>query len=131
MGKKYYSSCYLGVSGGGLKKINIKSALKSIGDFEALTYEKGPHSALSRLKLLVSPTCHPPGSSNGTFCFHQLDAKHFEIIDDNGHLGCGYIHPEFLCQLLGGSKPAQRVMTAQVRGFGPSSIGVVKGSKLN
>ena len=133
MGQKYYSSYYLQVSGGGLKKISIKSVLSSIADFESLTYEKGPHKTLSRLKLLVSPTCRLPSNSkgNGTFCFYHLDESNFEVIDDNGHLGCGYIHPEFLCQLLGQSKGAQRIMAARVRVVGPASVGIAKGSKLN
>ena len=36
-----------------------------------------------------------------------LPPNKFDIIDDNGHLGCGYIHPSFLFQLLENPQSAQ------------------------
>lgn len=129
MGNKYYKSYYLKLSDGGVRR-NIESALLSIGDFESLTYEHGPHKTLSRLKLLVSTSCRPPGGAKDKskqFCFHELPSKNFEVIEDDGHLGCGFIHPAYLVQLLGSSEPAQRVFAIQVRIIGPSSVGIAKG----
>ena len=125
MGNKYYKSHYLKLSDSGVRR-SIESALLSIGDFETLTYEHGPHKTHSRLKLLVSPSCRPPDGSRD-FCFHEIPPNHFEVIEDNGHLGCGFIHQAYLKQLLGNSTAAQRVFAIQVRIIGPSSVGVAKG----
>ena len=123
MGNKYYISYYLKLSP---STPSVKSALLSIGDFESLTYEHGPHKTHSRLKLLVSPSCRPPGGGK-SFCFHEIPSDNFDVIDDNGHLGCGFIHPSNLVELLGSSQPAQRVIAIQVRIIGPSKVGVAKG----
>ena len=131
----YYNNYYLGVSGGSLPNLSLKSVLLSLGDFETLTYEEGPHKTLARLKLLFSSACRQPGSAcrqpGGEkfpkFCFHRVKQNNFEVIDDNGHLGCGFIHPEYLVELLGKSKPAQRVFAIQVRIVGPASVGIAKG----
>ena len=56
-----------------------------------------------------------------------LPSNQLDVIDDDGHLGCGFIHPSFLVQLLGNSQPAQRVFAIQVRIIGPSSVGFAKG----
>lgn len=125
MGQHYYKSWYLGVTRG-RREINRKSALLAIGDFESLTFERGAHKTVSRLKLLVSPSSRPPGGGKD-FCFHQMQESNFELIEDHGHLGCGFIHPGYLFELLGKSTPAKRVFAIQVRIIGPSSVGVAKG----
>ena len=53
----------------------------SIGDFETLTYEHGPHKTHSRLKLLVSPSCRPPDGS-ALFCFQEIPPNCFKFIKD-------------------------------------------------
>ena len=51
-----------------------------------------------------------------TFLPHdQLD-----VIDNNGHLGCGFIHQAFPFKLLGDSQPAQSVFAIQVKKIEPS-----------
>jgi hypothetical protein len=75
---------------------------------------------------LVSPSCRPPDGAK-LFCFHELPPNKFDVIEDDGHLGCGFIHPAHLVQLLGNSQPAQRVFAIQVRIIGPSSVGIAKG----
>jgi hypothetical protein len=75
---------------------------------------------------LVSPSCRPPGGGK-SFCFHEISSDNFDVIDDNGHLGCGFIHPSNLVELLGSSQPAQRVFALQVRIIDPSKVGVAKG----
>ncbi|KAL7545469.1 hypothetical protein ACHAWF_008824 [Thalassiosira exigua] len=126
MGNKYYKAYYLAVSGNDLKKMNRRLALQSIGDFESVTYDKGAHKTTSRLKLLVSPSCRPPGDK-GIFCMYRLPQEKFELIEDDQHLGCGFISKDFLVELLGKSVPAQRAFAIQVRIIGPSEIGIAKG----
>ncbi len=123
MGNIYYKSYYLKLSP---TTLSIQSALLSIGDFESLTYKHGPHKTHSRLKLLVSPSCCPPGGGK-SFCFHEIPSDNFDVIDNNGHLGCGFIHLAYLLQLLGSSQPAQRAFAIQVRIIEPSSVGIAKG----
>ena len=57
-----------------------------------------------------------------TFLPHdQLD-----VIEDNGHLDYGFIHPAFFLKLLGNSHPAQSVFAIQVKRIKPSSVGIAK-----
>ena len=56
-----------------------------------------------------------------------LPPNQFDVIDDNGCLGCGLIHPAVLAQLLGNSQLAQRVFAIQVRKIGPSSVNIAEG----
>eukprot|EP00581_Thalassiosira_minuscula_P019424 CAMPEP_0183716690 /NCGR_PEP_ID=MMETSP0737-20130205/10498_1 /TAXON_ID=385413 /ORGANISM="Thalassiosira miniscula, Strain CCMP1093" /LENGTH=1455 /DNA_ID=CAMNT_0025945985 /DNA_START=64 /DNA_END=4431 /DNA_ORIENTATION=- len=129
-----YKAYYLAVSGHGLKRIDLKSALLRIGDFESLTYEKGAHKTISRLKLLVSPCCRPPGGDM-VFSMRRLHKNRVEIIEENGHMGCGFIPRSLLLEILGktndidskASAGAKRVFAIQVRIIGPSTIGVAKG----
>jgi len=118
------------VSGHGIEKINLKSALLSIADFESLTYDHGAHNTVSRLDLLVSPACRTPATETDkeqTFCVHRLEEDQFEQISDHGHLGCGFIPPDLLVELLGSSTAAQRKFAIQVRIIGPRGIGIAKG----
>jgi len=126
MGRKYYKSYFLAVSGPGLEDIDLKSALASIGDFESLTYEDGAHKTVSRFDLLVSPSCRID-NNRPEFCMHRLHNDMFELIDDCGHLGCGFLPKSFLVELLGKSVPAQRAFAVQVRVIGPSFLGTAKG----
>ena len=103
VGQKYYKTYYLKVSGPNLEDIDREQALLSIGDFETLTYERKAFKTVSRLELLVSPCSLVPGMKE-KFCMHRLDSDMFEVIEDNGHLGCGFIPPDLLLELLGKSK---------------------------
>lgn len=59
MGQRYYKSFYVAVAGVGLEEMDLKSALLSIGDFEALTYAKGAHKTLSvSYDMLLSSICY-------------------------------------------------------------------------
>ncbi len=127
VGPKYYKCYYLGVSGGGLEEIDLRQALQSIADFESLTNKHGPHKTQSRLKLLVSPSCRPP-CGDDSWCFHYpIPTSIFEVIPENGHLGCGYIQRNFLIELLNKSVAAQNVFAIQVRFVGPATLGIGKG----
>ena len=100
VGAKYYKSYYLAISGPGYQKIDPKSILASIADFESLTYEAGPHKTIARLNLLASKACYSPNKKYHLM-HRRLDENQFEIIDDNGHLGCGFIPSKLLVEFLG------------------------------
>jgi hypothetical protein len=72
---------------------------------------------------LCSPSYRPPGGRK-SFCFHQIPSDNLDVIDDNGHFGCGFIQPAYLVQLIGSSQPAQSVFAIQVRIIGQFSAGV-------
>ena len=126
MGTSYYKSYYLGIGNGNDDELGLNSFLSKIADFETLTYEHGPHKGLSRFELLSSTACCLPGTTN-RYCHYFLPKQHFKVIDDNGHLGCGFIDPEYLFELLGKSAKARDVFAVQVRMIGPSFFGLAKG----
>lgn len=59
-------------------------------DFESLVYESGPEKALSRMQLLVTPACKSPVGKKISLVW-QLRKELFEVIEDHGHEGCGWI----------------------------------------
>jgi hypothetical protein len=120
LGNEYYKSYYLKLSP---STLSVKLTLLSTEEFESLTYKHGPHKTHFRPKLLFSPSYLPPGGRK-SFCFHQIPSDNLDVIDDNGHFGCGFIHPAYLVQLIGSSQPAQSVLAIQVRIIGPFSAGV-------
>jgi len=122
MGNEYYKSYYLKLSP---STPSVKLTLLSIEEFESLTYEHGPHKTHFRLNLLVSPSYLPPGGRK-TFCFHQIPLDNLDVINNNGHFGCGFIHPAYSVQLIGSSQPAQSVFAIQVQIIGSLSAGVTK-----
>ena len=111
------------------KGINLAYEFSRIADFEGLTYKSGPHKTASRIKLLACAACYLPGKSKKKIaCLHELDSSLFEIIDDNGHLGCGFVPLRFLQEhILGNSAAANRAFAIQVRIISPTKIGVAKG----
>lgn len=122
MGRKYFKSYYrLQMPG-----VNLSSELLKIAAFDILTIKGGPQKTASRFKLLANTACYAPGSKEP--CMHALETDMFEIIDDNGHLGCGFVPIDFLHEdILGNSAGACRAMAIQVRIVSPSMIGVAKG----
>ncbi len=125
VGAKYYKSFYFGL-GKRDNESSLNSFLSTIADFESLTYEKGAHKAVSRLKLLFSGSRRLPGRTD-KFCFYWLPKKDVKVIEDGGHLGCGFIDPDYLSDLLGNTPKAAEIFAVQVRMVGPSSIGIAKG----
>lgn len=128
MGSSYYKAYYLGIGSSDKEddELSLRSFLSKIVDFESLVYEHGPQKAISRLMLLLSTACCLPGTTD-RYCLYFLPKQHFKVIDDNGHLGCGFIDPEYLFELLGKSAKARDVFAVQVRMIGPSSFGLAKG----
>ena len=60
-------------------------------DFEKLFYEKGPEKVTARLQLLISPACKSLEAKGSCHIAVEWDKSKFELMDDNGHEGCGYI----------------------------------------
>lgn len=105
---------------------SLSSELLKIAAFDTLTIESGPQKTSSRLKLLASTACNMPGTKEP--CIHELPADLFEIIEDNGHLGCGYIPIDLLQEeILGNNADACRANAIQVRIVAPTLFGVAKG----
>lgn len=130
MGPRYYKSYYLGIGSSDEKddKLSLDAFLSKIADFETLTYEHGPHKGLSRFELLFSNACFMPGNSKKKRpCVYFLPKHQFKVIDENGHLGCGFIDRDYLFDLLGKTTEAKDVFAVQVRIFGSSSSGPGKG----
>ena len=55
-----------------------------------------------------------------------LPPNQLDVIADNVHLGCGFIHLSFLVQLIGNSQLAHRGFAIQVRIIGPSSFDIAE-----
>ena len=55
-----------------------------------------------------------------------LPPNQLDVISDVGHLGCGFIHPTFLVQLLGNSQLAQMGFALLFRKIEPSLVGIAK-----
>ena len=140
VGKKNFKSHYLAVSGPGLETMKVKDFLSRIGDFESKVYEKGAHKAIARAKLLVSPCSRPPGGKmvyakdddfgQPVFRMRRLNKSLVSAIEDNGHLGCGFIPRSLLVEVLGNSQHlkkasivSMRMFAIQIRMFAPSSAG--------
>ena len=59
-------------------------------------------------------------------CPDLLPQDQLDVIDDNDHLGCGFIHPAFFLKLLGNSQTAQGVFAIQFKKIEPSSVGIAE-----
>jgi hypothetical protein len=101
VGQPKFKTYYLVVSGPGLDRIDLKSALAGIANFEKLTYEFGPWKVAARFKLLASTACRAPNKKD--MLIHDLPRNKFEVIKDINecHQGCGFIPEELLYDLLG------------------------------
>ena len=129
MGRKYTLSYYR------LRKPrrHLFYELSRIAAFDDITIESGPQKNASRFDLLRSTAYqfNVPNSSQSNSAeprIHELETDIFEIIQDNGHLSCGFIPLNLLREdILAGSTRARRSFAIQVRIVSPSKIGVAKG----
>ena len=62
-------------------------------DFESLSYEKGPEKVIARLQLLISPAIKSPDSKKRPL-ISWVNKDKIELIEDNGHEGCGFVSKE-------------------------------------
>jgi RNA dependent RNA polymerase. len=111
---------YIQTEGPGLTKVSAAEVFSTLANFAALPTRK----VVARLDLLFSPIykCKTTGE-------HLLKIFHsssFEDIKEEGHVGCGFICEELLCDLLGNNAMAKRAICIQIRAIVPSK-GIYKG----
>jgi hypothetical protein len=107
---------YIALRGGGFPSIDLQHELDKIANFRELDTRK----AVVRLGHLQSPA---------SYVWDDLDCSQFEMIEERGHVGCGYIPENLLKELVGeckSKKIAQNSLGIQVRIVGPK-IGLFKG----
>ncbi|KAI2496317.1 RNA-dependent RNA polymerase [Fragilaria crotonensis] len=73
----------------------LQKALNQLGDFAAL---QPPCKAASRLEMMVSPASTDKAGFPRVWLRNIDD---FELIEENHHVGCGFIPVEYLVQLVG------------------------------
>ena len=94
----------------------LQESLNRLGNFAAL---QPPCKVAKRLELLVSPASKELSGTPRVWLRKQVD---FELIEENFHLGCGFIPVEFLAKLVG----TPEIAAIQVRIYS-SSLGHFKG----
>ena len=112
--KKNLKLTYVAERGGSLHPINVQSELEKIANFALLD----TRMAVARLELMQSPAAEG--------AIWDLKSSDFERIQENGHVGSGFIPDMILENLLGNKARAKRTLAIQVRIFGPK-LGVLKG----
>uniref|UniRef100_A0A7S3PZY2 RNA-dependent RNA polymerase n=1 Tax=Chaetoceros debilis TaxID=122233 RepID=A0A7S3PZY2_9STRA len=121
-GKSFKITFYCVRTRGSLDDVNKK--LLKYGDFASLTERK----AMSRMELLLSPAnkelCT---AANDKYSYvRKLPASDFELVEERGHVGCGFICEDYLRDLLKGPIKKKITTSIQIRAFIPS-IGISKG----
>jgi len=114
--KTEFEWVYIALSGGGFPTLNLQHELEKIADFPSLDSRK----VVVRLGHLQSPASH---------IWENLNFSQFEMIKEEGHVGCGYIPENMLEQLLRTFKSksiAENALGLQVRIVGPK-LGILKG----
>jgi len=114
--KTEFEWIYIALSGGGFPTLNLQHELEKIADFPSLD----PRKVVVRLGHLQSPASH---------IWENLNFSQFEMIKEEGHVGCGYIPEDMLEELLRTFKSksiAENALGLQVRIVGPK-LGILKG----
>lgn len=122
--KNELTASYVLTQGGGLPQINLMEELGKIAGFGKLPEQKVP----ARLELLGSKIRKATAkklSMEGFLAF-DLMASDFELIEENGNEGCGFIPRQFIEKFLGKGAVGLRTFALQVRIYAPS-LGVFKG----
>jgi len=114
---------YMQTEGTGLTTVSPAEHLSQIADFSSLTTRK----VVARLELFQSPAYKC--KSSGDHLLRMLDQSCFGDIEEEGHVGCGFICEDLLVDILGNNAVAKRAICIQVRGFVPMK-GVYKGMLL-
>ena len=111
------------VVGPDMKSVQLKDWLCRLGDFSRLT----PRKLVARLELLQSPAYKfSSGKKKGEYGIIPLELSTFREIEENGHVGCGFICEELLFHIMGENATAKRTICIQVRIFIPM-MGIFKG----
>jgi hypothetical protein len=117
---KEYRCEYIQTEGPGLTKVSLSDMLSSLANFAALPTRK----VAARLDLLFSPVYKC--KVTGQYLLKTFHHSSFEEIKEDGHVGCGFICEELLCDLLGNNTMAERAICIQIRAIIPSK-GIFKG----
>ena len=114
-GKDYKITFYCVRTRGSLDDISKK--ILKYGDFASLI----PRKAMSRMELLLSPSNSVLSTANDKYSYvRELPASDFELVEERGHVGCGFISEDYLCDLLKGPLTKKITMSIQIRAFIPS-----------
>lgn len=106
----------------GPESIDVQLELDKFANFGQLAVEK----AVARLELLQSTARASTRQGPSHLIFDDLTASDFELIDEDGHEGCGFIPREYIERFLGSHAVGKRTMALQVRMVAPR-IGIAKG----
>lgn len=110
---------YMQTSGVVLQEISPQEYLSSLANFSKLSARK----VVARLELLQSPAFRLPSKK---YFLKHFNQHSFGDIEENGHVGCGFICKHLLEDMLGGNADAKRTVCIQVRAFVPMK-GIYKG----
>ena len=110
---------YAQISGPGMETVDVQDWLSRLADFQSLT----PRKLVARLELLQSPLYKFP---SGEFAMFPIPKREFKDIEEEGHVGCGFICNEMLDELMGSRDAAKKVICLQVRIYIPT-MGIYKG----
>jgi hypothetical protein len=102
---------------------SIERELSNIADFSALS----PSHVASRLELLTSPArCSANSYGEKQPYTFMCESSELKETDEKANMGCGFIPPKLLEELLGNGNDAHMAAAVQVRLFSPS-LGIFKG----
>ena len=115
---------YAQVFGPNIRSVNLEDWLCRLGDFSHLTQRK----LVARLDLLQSPAYKfKSGPKTGEYGIIPLELSIFREIEEDGHVGCGFICEDLLFDIMGGKGAlAKRTICIQVRIYIPT-MGIYKG----
>ena len=110
---------YAQISGSGMESVDVQDWLSRLADFQSLT----PRKLVARLELLQSPLYKFP---SGEFAMFPISKTEFKDIEEEGHVGCGFICNEMLEELMRSRDAARKIICLQVRIYIPT-MGIYKG----
>lgn len=96
---------------------DINRKLLRFGDFASLSTRK----AMSRMELFLSSANRELCTTNDEYSIvRKLEASDFELVEERGHVGCGFICEDYLRDMLKGPVKKKTTMSIQIRVFIPS-----------
>jgi hypothetical protein len=103
----------------------LKRELEQLADFGSLWYNPG--KLAMRIELLVTPASKAPFGKDNYYMFKR-PLEDFEVVNlpENSTMGCGFIPPKLLKELLGYGSKGENAVAVQVRVLSPH-LGLFKG----
>lgn len=121
-GKLQIAVMYVLISGPDIQPINLQEELEKVAGFGKLK----PAKIASRLELFQSTACKSNRKGQDYLIFSDLTSDDFELIDEHGNEGCGFLPREYVYRFLGSYAVGKWTFAVQVRIFA-SRLGVFKG----